>query len=109
MMGEELARYGVSRLVGADISAAAEAALDRDRPGFYDAYYVADVTEPDPALKQALERWQFTCLTTIAALGYDDIPADAFREAFNLVVDGGWLAFNKIGRATCRDSVCQYV
>src|SRR3546814_4133262 len=27
MMGEELARYGVSRLVGADISAAAEAAL----------------------------------------------------------------------------------
>src|SRR3546814_7011235 len=29
MMGEELARYGVSRLVGADISAAAEAALDR--------------------------------------------------------------------------------
>lgn len=94
MMGQELARYGVSRLVGADISAAAEAALDRDRPGFYDAYYVADITVPDPALKQALERWQFTCLTTIAALGYDDIPADAFREAFNLVVDGGWIAFN---------------
>src|SRR3546814_14113636 len=32
MLGGELARYGVSRLVGADISAAAEAALDRDRP-----------------------------------------------------------------------------
>lgn len=94
MMGEELARHGVSRLVGADISQAAEDALHRDRPGLYDAYYTADITADDPALHDALQRWRFTCLTTIAALGYDDIPAAAFREAFNLVCDGGWIAFN---------------
>lgn len=93
MMGEELARHGVSRLVGADISAAAEKALQRDRPGVYDAYYVGDLTS-DAELSKALARWQFTCLTTVAALGYDDIPADAFRAAFNLVADGGWIAFN---------------
>ncbi len=94
MMGEALAHYGVSRMVGADISAAAEQAVRRDRPGFYDAYYVADVTRPDAELRQALSNWRFTCLTTVAALGYDDIPAEAFREAFNLVDDGGWIAFN---------------
>lgn len=94
MMGEALAGYGVSRLVGADISTAAEQALNRDRPGLYDAYYAADITQPDAELQAALGRWNFTCLTTVAALGYDDIPADAFRAAFNLVVDGGWIAFN---------------
>lgn len=94
MMGEALAQYGVSRLVGADISAAAEEALNRDRPGLYDAYYVADVTKPDAELKAVLDRWKFTCMTTIAALGYDDVPSAAFREAFNLVIDGGWIAFN---------------
>ncbi|KAB8197008.1 methyltransferase domain-containing protein [Lysobacter maris] len=94
MMGEALAHHGVSRLVGLDISAAAESALHRDRPGLYDAYYAADITGDAPSLREALRRWHFTCLTTVAALGYHDIPAAAFREAFNLVGDGGWIAFN---------------
>ena len=28
------------------------------------------------------------------ALGFGDIPTSAFAEAFNLVTDGGWIAFN---------------
>lgn len=94
MMGEALAPYGVSRLVGADISEVARDALERDRPGLYDAYYVADLSRPDPELLERLQGWHFSCLTTVAALGFDDIPEEAFRNAFNLVADGGWVAFN---------------
>lgn len=94
MVGEALSAYGVSRLVGADISEVARQALDRDRPGLYDAYYVADLSRPDPDLYESLFRWRFTCLTTVAALGFNDIPEAAFRNAFNLVADGGWIAFN---------------
>ncbi|MDH5822655.1 methyltransferase domain-containing protein [Luteimonas sp. RD2P54] len=94
MMGEELAHYGVSRLVGADISVAAKDALWRDRPGIYDAYYVGDLSRHDDALMEQLGGWDFNCLTTIAALGYDDIPVAAFHRAFNLIADGGWIAFN---------------
>ena len=94
MMGEALARHGVSRMVGVDISAVARDALERDRPGLYDDYCVADLSKPDPAVKEELQRWKFSCLTTVAALGYNDIPESALREAFNLVEDGGWIAFN---------------
>lgn len=94
MMGQELARYGVSRLVGADISAVAKDAQWRDRPGIYDAYYVGDLSRHDDALMATLGEWDFNCLTTVAALGYDDIQVAAFRRAFNLIADGGWIAFN---------------
>jgi predicted TPR repeat methyltransferase len=94
MMGEALAHYGVSRMVGCDISEVARQALERDRPGLYDAYYVADLCDPDPAVRESLAKWHFSCLTTVAALGFNDIPEEAFRRAFNLVVDGGWIVFN---------------
>ena len=94
IMGQELARYGVSRLVGADISQTAMDALWRDRPGVYDAYFVGDLSRHDEALMKSLGGWDFNCLTTIAALGYDDIPVAAFHRAFNLIADGGWIAFN---------------
>jgi predicted TPR repeat methyltransferase len=94
MMGEALAKYGVSRLVGCDISEVAQRALERDRPGLYDAYLVADLCNPAPGVLEALSRWHFSCLTTVAALGFNDIPEEAFRRAFNLVADGGWIAFN---------------
>ena len=42
MMGEALKKYGASRLVGVDIIPEARDATERDRPGLYDAYYVAD-------------------------------------------------------------------
>jgi predicted TPR repeat methyltransferase len=94
MVGEALMRYGVSRLVGVDISESALEALERDRPGLYDAYYVADLSRPDPDIRESLITWHFTCMTTVAALGFNDIPESAFREAFNLVADNGWIAFN---------------
>ena len=38
MMGESLCKYGVSRLIGADIIEEAKVAAERDRIGLYDDY-----------------------------------------------------------------------
>lgn len=94
MMGEELKKHGVARLVGVDIIPEAFDATVRDRPGLYDAYYVQDFTNMDTATRKDIASWQCDCMVTVAALGFGDIPADAFIEAFNIIKPEGWIAFN---------------
>lgn len=94
MVAEELARrLGGGAFVGVDIIEEAAEAAHRDRPELYEDYYVLDLTAiPDDA-RGELEGKRFNCLTSVAALGFDDIPPHAFGEAYNLVSDGGWIAF----------------
>lgn len=94
MMAESMRRFGSSRIVGSDIIDEARLAFERDRPGAYDDYVVADFCKLDDKKRDELRRWNFNCLTTVAALGYNDIPIPAFREAFNLIEDDGWIVFN---------------
>ena len=94
MMGEELKKHGVSRLVGVDIIPEAYDATIRDRPGVYDAYYVEDFTKLDDEKREEISSWQCDCMVTVAALGFGDIPARAFLEAFNIVKSEAWVAFN---------------
>ena len=94
MMGEALKRHGVSRLVGVDIIPEARDACLRDRPGMYDEYYVADFTDIDAELREDIREWQVDCLTSVAALGFGDIPPRAFVQALQFVLPGGWAAFN---------------
>ncbi len=94
MMGEELRNAGVARMLGTDIIPEAHDAYTRDRPGVYDDYVVADLADIDKDVRLELESWSFDCLTTVAALGFGDIPAEAFVNAFNLIQPGGWVAFN---------------
>ena len=94
MMGEALKRQGVSRLIGVDIITAAREACLRDRPGMYDEYYVADFTDIDADLNEEIAEWQIDCLTSVAALGFGDIPQSAFVQALQFVRPGGWAAFN---------------
>lgn len=94
MAGEALQAHGVARIVGCDILPAARAAALRDRPGVYDEYYDLDLTRLTDTQRDTLATWNFNCLVTVAALGFGDIPVRAFREAFNLIEDGGWVAFN---------------
>jgi SAM-dependent methyltransferase len=94
MAGEELKKHGVSRLVGVDIIPEAQAATERDRPGVYDAYYVVDFTRLSTDQRKELASWSPDCLISVAALGFGDIPARAFLEAFNMIGKEGWVAFN---------------
>jgi len=94
MMGEELKKRGVSRLIGVDIIPEAREAADRDRPGLYDVYYVEDFTCLDKDTKEDIASWQCDCMVTVAALGFGDIPTKAFVEAFNIIKAEGWVGFN---------------
>jgi SAM-dependent methyltransferase len=94
MAGEQLSDLGVEAIVGVDLLPEAAAAAKRDRPGVYEAYHVLDLTELSGAHRRELRGHRFNSLVTVAALGFGDIPPLAFAEAFNLVADGGWVAFN---------------
>jgi predicted TPR repeat methyltransferase len=94
LAGEELKKQGVSRLVGVDIIPEAGAATERDRPGVYDAYYIMDFASLSDDDRDELNSWSLDCLISVAALGFGDIPARAFLEAFNMIGKDGWIAFN---------------
>ncbi len=94
MAGEELKKQGVSRLIGVDIIPEARAATERDRPGIYDSYYVMDFAQLSDEDRDELNSWSPDCLISVAALGFGDIPANAFLEAFNMIAKDGWVAFN---------------
>ncbi len=94
MVGELLVEHGAARVVGIDNIDEAERAAKRDRPGAYDAYYVADLTQLSPELLTELRNWSFDAMTAVAALGFGDIPVAAFAAAYNLVKTDGWIAFN---------------
>ncbi len=94
MLGEELTGMGVESIVGVDIIDAAADATERDRPGIYEDYVVTDMANLSDRQRSLMEMFEFNCLTCVAALGFGDIPPDAFTEAYNLVATGGFIAFN---------------
>jgi len=94
LMAEALKKYGVARMVGVDIIAQAQMATQRDRPDLYDAYYVSDFCALSENEIEEFKSWSLNCLTTVAALGFGDIPPRAFVEAFNIIQSEGWIGFN---------------
>lgn len=94
MVGDELQALGVESVVGIDIIPAAREAANRDRPDVYDEYRVTDLTDLPEAEEEKLRRTDANCLTTVAALGFGDIPPLAFAKALDLIATPGWLAFN---------------
>lgn len=94
IMGEELRSIGAGSVVGIDIIPEAAEAAERDRPEVYDAYHVVDMTDPDGDTEAALLGLRPNGLTCVAALGFADIPPEAFRRAYNMLEPGSWVAFN---------------
>ncbi len=94
MVGEEIKNSGAEILVGVDILPEAKMATERDRPDVYENYHVVDMTDSQEIAQVGLEEVKFNSLVTVAALGFGDIPTDAFVNAFNLVKNEGYVAFN---------------
>ena len=94
LIGEQLQRLGVPTIVGVDIIEEAARAAERDRPGVYADYVVCDLTQLTDDERARVGAGPPTCMTTVAALGFDDIPPRAFAVAYNLAEEGAWLAFN---------------
>ena len=89
MVGEALHEHGFRELTGVDITPEAGEAVERDRPGLYGEYHVCDLLDP-PA---ELDGERFGAMTSVAALGFGDVPPEVFQAAFDRVQDGGWVAF----------------
>ena len=94
LVGAELRDLGIPTLVGVDILPSAAMAAERDRPGLYEDYVVCDLTAMGAEERARLCAQRPSVMTTVAALGYDDIPPRAFAESYNLLSEGGWVAFN---------------
>lgn len=94
MVGEQMRQLGIQKLTGIDIIPEAADAAERDRPGLYDDYVVADLCSLDEADSARLAATHANCLTTVSALGFGDIPPLAFQTAFNHIATPGWLVFN---------------
>jgi predicted TPR repeat methyltransferase len=94
MVGEQLRSLGVGSLVGVDILAEAAAAAKRDRSYVYDDYLVTDRCTARRSQIEQIKSYRPNCLVTVAALGFGDIPPDAFITAYDLVSTPGWIAFN---------------
>jgi SAM-dependent methyltransferase len=92
-VAQELAKLGMKDFVGVDLIDEAKTAAERDRPGLYKDYIVCDLTDLTKEQRTQLGSHTYNCLACVAALGFGDIPARAFAEAYNLVEDGGLIAF----------------
>jgi SAM-dependent methyltransferase len=93
LVGEALRAAGARDIVGVDIVPEAGDAVGRDRPGVYAAYHVCDLLDPPAHVADELRHARFDVLTSVAALGFGDIPPAVFRAALDLVRGGGWVAF----------------
>ncbi len=94
MVGDEFQSLGVDTIVGVDIIPEARSATGRDRKGIYQEYLVTDMTDLPTDKAQRLVSKELNCLTTVATLGFGDIPPKAFSTALSLISTPGWLAFN---------------
>jgi len=94
MVGEEIMKRGGDSVVGIDIIDEAKEAAERDRAGVYEDYYITDMNELDDKNAEKLRQYRFNTLISVAALGFEDIPPKAFLNAFNLLQNDGWIAFN---------------
>jgi predicted TPR repeat methyltransferase len=94
MLGEQLRLHGVRSLVGLDIIPEAAMAAERDRPCLYDQYLVANLCDLTSSQRHRLTDAKFNCLCTASALGFGDIPPQAFGTAFNFIENKGWMGFN---------------
>ena len=92
IVGTMLHRHGAKHIVGLDILDEAKAAVQRDSPGVYDDYVVADLANLSSEEEKYLSRKRLDALITVAALGFGDIPPHVFVRAFNLIRSGGLVA-----------------
>lgn len=94
IVGEQLKKAGVPYIYGVDVIKEAKEAAERDRPGIYEKYFLADFTSLSSFQRREFGRIGFNLMTIVGSLGFGDIPIKAFCEAFNLLTTSATVAFN---------------
>lgn len=84
---------GIGGVVGLDVEPEAARAAERERPGVYDDYLVADLASA-PATYDELAAHRFTALVAVSAIGVGHIPLELLADTIErLVPRGGLFAF----------------
>ncbi|MFW5697457.1 MAG: methyltransferase domain-containing protein [Fimbriimonadaceae bacterium] len=87
-------QLGIAQHLGIDINPEAKMAAERDRAGIYQDYLAADLTDLSEEEKNRIREFSPNLMLCVAALGFGDIPGLAFVNGYNLVENGGLIAFN---------------
>ena len=90
VVAEELARHGVSTMVGLDNATEARVAAERDRPELYAEYLVGDLAD-HPRVPAVIGERGLNCLVAVGALGLGHITATSFDAAWRRFPAGAWL------------------
>jgi SAM-dependent methyltransferase len=93
IVAEELRKLGVDYFVGVDIIEEAAESAERDRPGLYDDYVVADLMALDRPTRKRFDDHGLNAFTCVAALGFGDIPPDVFREGLRRISTPSLVAY----------------
>ncbi len=91
--GDELRDRGVERIFGIDVEPQAPIATERDRPGVYERYLIADLADPPADVMEALEDFAPTAVAALSALGPGHAPPAVLERALQLLEPGGLFAF----------------
>ncbi len=94
-IGGELLRreVGAGTVIGLDLEPVAREAAERDRPGTYDEYFVADLSAA-PETFEVIAAHDFTALVAVSAVGAGHIPVELLADTVNrLLRPGGLFAF----------------
>ena len=91
LVGEALRARGVEVLVGTDSAKKARVAAERDRPGLYASYVVAD-SRGRPQLGTLVRELGINCIVCAGALGVAHIEAHSFVELWELLPPGAMFA-----------------
>lgn len=86
--GEAQAAAGLRPVAAVDILPAAREAALRDRPGLYDTYLAADLTDLSPQAEAGLRAHEPNAIALVGAVGGDHLPPAALREALELLAPG---------------------
>lgn len=97
LIGSQLHARGIRRIIGVDLFKASKIAIERDFPGLYQELLIDDLSSPTNATRSVLEQFQPNALICVSALNV--IPAIAWRNIFNLIQPGGWVALNIVAHA----------
>jgi predicted TPR repeat methyltransferase len=91
--GDLLRSAGVGTLVGLDLEPMAKIAAERDRPGVYDEYLVADLAASRSAL-EGLRARNVSAVVAVSAIGVGHITVELLSRVLSgLLPRGGHFAF----------------
>ena len=94
LVGEELRKIGVERIIGLDILPRAMEAYQTAGGTSYEIYLIDNMSNPKKQTVQTIMEYGPHVAITVSALGFNDVPAVAFNNVLSFLAPNDLFAFN---------------